>query len=188
MRRQIGFALALFLFVVPAAFAQQDSDTEARDTTREKLRALLKTVGKRSDVEVSFHQSDKQPYNFTGNMLTGLSNSDSLEIVLRVTENDTINVRVYPHYKDAYINLDKVKEKSKFMRKLLEYNDSNFLFWGADDSADVFCGYTFTLESGFPDEAITIVIRSIRNSDGFVGELRPMIDGSAAAPKKKPST
>ena|SRR5690349_3043782 len=34
--------------------------------------------------------------------------------------------------------------------------------------------YTFTLESGFPDEAIKIVLESIRNSDKYVGEMRPI--------------
>ena len=44
----------------------------------------------------------------------------------------------------------------------------------------MFTAYTFTLESGFPDEAIKVVLRSIVNSDKFVGEMRPFIDGSAA--------
>jgi hypothetical protein len=66
------------------------------------------------------------------------------------------------------------------MMELLYLSDQNFLFWGADDTRDVFAGYTFTLESGFPSESIMIVLRSIRNTDKFVGEMRPMIDGSSA--------
>jgi hypothetical protein len=38
-----------------------------------------------------------------------------------------------------------------------------------------FCGYTITLESGFPADAITTVLRSIRNTDKFVGQLKPFI-------------
>ena len=49
-----------------------------------------------------------------------------------------------------------------------------------DETGDIFTGYTFTLESGFPDEAIKIVLRSIVNSDKFVGEMSPFIDGSSA--------
>jgi hypothetical protein len=49
-----------------------------------------------------------------------------------------------------------------------------------DSSSDVFAGYTFTLESGFPEEAVTIVLRSIKNSDKFVGDMRPNIDGTSA--------
>jgi hypothetical protein len=64
------------------------------------------------------------------------------------------------------------------MRKLLWYSDQNFLFWGADDTGDVFSGYTVTLESGFPQDAIVTVLRSIRNTDKYVGEMRPFIDGS----------
>ena len=66
------------------------------------------------------------------------------------------------------------------MRKLLNLSDHNFLFWGADDTGDVFAGYTFTLESGFPDKAIEVVLYSIAPLDGYVGEMRPFIDGSPA--------
>ena len=88
-----------------------------------------------------------------------------------------------PHlsaYKGGYINIDKARNSTQLLRKLLQLNESTFLFWGADDTGDVFTGYTFTLESGFPDEAIKIVLSSIRNSDQFVGELRPSIDGTNA--------
>ena len=62
------------------------------------------------------------------------------------------------------------------MRLLLRLSDRAFLFWGADETGDIFTGYTFTLESGFPEEAIRIVLRSIVNSDKFVGEMRPILD------------
>ncbi len=69
---------------------------------------------------------------------------------MSVTKSDTIGFRIYPHYKGGYINLGKARDTNGLMRKLLYYSDQNFLFWGADDTADVFCGYTVTLESGFP--------------------------------------
>ena len=47
-------------------------------------------------------------------------------------------------------------------------------------SGDIFASYTFTLESGFPDKSIEIVLYSIAPLDGFVGEMRPFIDGSSA--------
>jgi hypothetical protein len=64
------------------------------------------------------------------------------------------------------------------MRLLLRLSDRAFLFWGIDSAGDVFTGYTFTLESGFPEESIKVVLRSIVNSDQFVGEMKPMIDGA----------
>jgi hypothetical protein len=112
-------------------------------------------------------------------MKEGLTNSDSLEIVISVTPKDTIGFRIYPHYKGGYINVDKVKNAAAMMKQLLQLNDRTFLFWGADESGDVFVGYTFTLESGFPDEAIRIVLASIANSDKFIGDLKPNIDGSS---------
>lgn len=176
MRLKLFAALFVcFLSITAAASAQ-----ESRDATRERLRSTLTTAGARSDVNVTFRQSTKNPYNFVGSMTTGVVNSDSLEIVISVTKSDTIGFRIYPHYKGGYINLNRAQNSTGLMRKLLYYSDQNFLFWGADDTNDVFSGYTVTLESGFPADAIVVVLRSIRNTDKFVGEMRPLIDGSPA--------
>jgi len=173
----------LMLFAIVAAsqtvFAQESSETnEAREKTRARLSALLQRVG--PEIKVNFQPSTKSQYVFTGMMKDGLTNADSLEIVISVTTKDTIGFRVFPHYKGAYINIDKARNTTQLLRKLVQLNESTFLFWGADDTGDVFTGYTFTLESGFPDEAIKIVLSSIRNSDQFVGEMRASIDGSNA--------
>lgn len=187
MKRTI-VRLAIFLCVgcagvtltgYPAsAQATADAPDPERDATREKLRALLAVQGPKLNVE--FRQSTKQPYNFVGTITTNLKNANSLEIVISVTKRATISVLVYPHYKNSYLNLGRVKDSAAFARKLLRYSNKNFLFWGADDTLDVFCGYTFTLESGFPDNAIGVVLSSIRNTDQYVGEMRPIIDGSSA--------
>lgn len=174
--RMVPALMAMLLLLgTPPASAQAD-----RDATREKLRQVLNSGGQRSDVNVTFRQSTKNPYNFVGTM-TGLKNSDNLEIVVSVTKSDTIGFRIYPHYKSGYINLGKARDTNGLMRKLLYYSDQNFLFWGADDTADVFCGYTVTLESGFPSDAIIVILRSIKNTDKFVGEMRPFIDGTVAS-------
>ncbi|HEX3463067.1 MAG TPA: hypothetical protein VHS78_03305 [Candidatus Elarobacter sp.] len=176
MRLKALLALALLLFATASGAGAQS--TASREATREELRSVLASTGQRSDVNVTFRQSTKNPFNFVGSMTTGLRNADSLEIVVSVTQSDTIGFRVYPHYKGGYINLGKARDMNGLMRRLLYLSDQNFLFWGADDTADVFSGYTFTLESGFPQDAIAIVLRSIRNTDKFVGQLRPFIDGS----------
>jgi hypothetical protein len=178
-RTQIKLLLAFTLLIAaPSVFAQDDQ--AMRNRTREQMRTLLDKVGTRSDISVAFRQSDKQPYNFVGVMRDGLTNCESLEIVISVTAKDTIGFRIYPHYKGGYINVDKARNGPGLMRKLLQLSDEAFLFWGMDASSDVFAGYTFTLESGFPEEAVTIVLRSIRNTDKFVGEMRPNIDGTSA--------
>jgi hypothetical protein len=182
MKRFFGIAfIALFALIVPVVHAQQD-DPAARERTRTKLATLLEATG--PTINVKFRQSDKQPFNYVASLNTGLENAESFEIVISVTKKDTIGFRIYPHYNKGYINVDKVKDRAGFMRLLLRLSDRAFLFWGADESGDVFTGYTFTLESGFPDEAIKIVLRSIVNSDKFIGELRPFIDGSVAADAK----
>jgi hypothetical protein len=179
MHVRAGIVLFLGLLAMPLA-AQTPTTESPRDATRDKLRALLETAGKRADVNVVFRQSSKNLYNFVGTMNDKMVNVDSLEIVISITQNDTIGFRVYPHYKGGYINLKKASDGPALMRKLLGFSDRNFLFWGADSTDDIFCGYTFTLESGFPTDAITVVLRSIRSTDKFVGELKPSIDGSAA--------
>jgi hypothetical protein len=156
-----------------AAYGQQD-DEIVRNRTREQLAQLLEKAG--PTLNIAFSQSQKQPYNYVGTLRTGLVNAESFEVVISVTAKETIGFRVYPHYKSGYINVDKINDRAALMRLLLRLSDRAFLFWGADETGDIFTGYTFTLESGFPEEAIRIVLRSIVNSDKFVGEMRPILD------------
>jgi len=170
------FAIVLFILTAvtfSSVYGQQD-DEAVRNRTRERLVALLEKSG--PDINVTFSQSQENPYNYVGMLRTGLVNADFFEIVISVTPKETIGFRVYPHYKSGYINVDKVNDRAALMRLLLRLSDRAFLFWGADETGDIFTGYTFTLESGFPEEAINIVLRSIANSDKFIGEMRPILD------------
>lgn len=173
------FALAL-TFAVPLVQGQQ-KDSAARIRTREQVGQLLDKVG--PIIRVKFRQSDKQPFDFVGLLKEGLTHAGSFEIVIGVTENQTISFRIYPRYRGGYIKVDNVKNSAGLMRLLLRLSDQAFLFWGIDPSGDIFTGYTFTLESGFPEEAIRVVLRSIVNSDKFIGEMKPMIDGSGVPGK-----
>jgi hypothetical protein len=180
MKRTVvcGLFLLFISISVQPVLAQQNNEA-ARIQTRTLLSQLLTKAG--PGVSVTFSQSQKQPFNYVGFLRTGLVHADSFEIVISVTANDTIGFRIYPHYKGGYINVDKARNPASLMRQLLRLSDKAFLFWGADETGDVFTGYTFTLESGFPEEAIRIVLRSIVNSDKFVGELRSAIDGTTAS-------
>lgn len=173
--RVVRLLICLVILATAQTAFSQETDA-SRDKTRERLSALLTRVG--PDLSVSFKPSSKSPYVFTGVLRDGLKNAEYFEIVISVTTKDTIGFRIFPHYKGGYINIDKAKNTPQLLRKIAQLNDSTFLFWGADDTGDVFTGYTFTLESGFPDKAIEIVLQSIRNSDQFVGEMRPSIDGT----------
>ena len=178
--RRSAIQLLLFISILisaPAIYGQADA-TATREKTRERLNALLQREG--PAMKVAFRQSDKNPFNFIGVLKDGLKNAESMEIVIMVSAKDTIGFRIFPHYKGGYINIDKVRNTTQLLRQIVQFNEKTFLYWGADDAGDVFTGYTFTLESGFPDEAIKIVLASIKNSDQFVGELRAAIDGSAA--------
>ena len=150
----------------------------SRDATREKLRAVLGAFGPK--INVSFRQSDKEPYNFVGIVSQGLKNAGSFEIVISVTAQESIHFRIYPHYAGRYVNIDKVRNGSGLMRQMVQLSDKNFLYWGADGPGDIFAGYNFTLESGFPEASIRVVLNSIALLDQFLGQMRPAIDGSSA--------
>lgn len=172
--------LFLFLILGPASLQGQADNEAARIRSREQLAQLLTKDA--AGIKVSFTQSQKQPFNYVGTLRTGLTHAESLEIVIGVTVRNTISFRVYPHYKGGYINVDKAKAPAALLKQLLRLSDRAFLFWGIDETGDVFTGYTFTLESGFPEEALKIVLRSIINSDKFIGEMKTAIDGWPATP------
>ncbi len=167
--RSIAVCFVLFVATTSVAHAM------TRDETRDALHDTLTAAGTLSDVGATFRQSTKNPYNFVASIDDRLTYSDSLEVVISITKSNTIGFRIYPHSKGGYINIRKASDPTGLMTKLLWFSDQNFLFWGADDGGDVFTGYTITLESGYPKEAITIVVRSIRNTDKFVGQLQPYL-------------
>jgi hypothetical protein len=171
---------AIVLSIASVSVAQEKN----RDATFAKLGATLAEAGKLSEVRATFKPSESAQYTYVANM-QGFANSDSLEIVINVSADDTIHFRIFPHYDGGYINLDAAKDSDGLMRAMLLYTDRNFLYWGVDDSGDAFSGYTVTLESGYPPEAIETVLRSIRNTDQFVGKLRPFIDGTRDKTEEK---
>lgn len=184
LKRLLLLTLLISSISTVALSAQQPTPQQkeaARIATREQLRKLLETSGPKKGINISFRQSEKQPFNFTGRLKDGLTNAESLEVVIGVTTDETIGFRIYPHYKGGYINADKAKNSVALMRLLLNLSGRNFLFWGVDGSGDVFAGYTFTLESGFPEKSAEIVLYSIPLLDRFVGEMKPFIDGSPAS-------
>ena len=174
--------LAMFCAFTAISQTQAEKDA-ARVATREKLRQLLIDSGPKKGIEIAFRQSDKQPFNFVAVKRGGFTNAEGFEIVVGVSNDQTIGFRIYPYYKGAYINIDKARNGVGLMRTLLNLSDHNFLYWGADDTGDVFAGYTFTLENGFPDKSLEIVLYSVAPLDGYVGQMRPFIDGTSAPTK-----
>ena len=175
----IGFALAMTLAVSPAQ--GQQNEAAARTRIREQVGQLLEKEGPR--LNIAFRQYEKRPFEFVGLLKEGITHAESFEVVIAVTQNQTVGFRIFPRYKNAYINIDKVKDSAGLMRQMLSLSNTAFLFWGVDPEGDIFTGYSFTLESGFPEEAMKIVLRSIVNSDKFIGEMKPMIDGSSVPAK-----
>ena len=173
-------AASIGALAVPTQEPTAQQKEAERIATRDRLIKLVEVMGPKKGVNISFKQSEKQPFNLVGIVRDGLTNSDSMEVVISVSSEQTIHFRVYPHYKGSYVNIDKARNSAGLMRLLLNLSDKNFLFWGADSTNDVFAGYTFTLESGFPDKALEVVLFSIAPLDKFVGQMRPFIDGTVA--------
>lgn len=175
MKRFLAVLLFALLMAIGVPAVHSQTEDAARVRTREQLTNLLDRAGPK--INVSFRQSQKQPFNFIGVMKDGLTNADSLEIVIGVTAKQTISFRIYPHYKGGYLNVDKINNRIELMRNLLLLSDTSSFIWGIDESGDIFAGYNFTLESGFPDAALTTVLRNIRNVDKFVGDMKPIFNG-----------
>ncbi len=144
--------------------------------TRTKLEALLHTYPLARATR--WHRSTKNPFTIVGYYSKDLRHAAGLEIIIAITHNAAMAFRVYPSYvgQGPYINLDKARDPSGLMQGMLQSSYRSFFFWGADDASDIFAGYEFTLESGFPEEAIKVVIRSIPLIDESVGELVNWID------------
>ena len=79
---------------------------------------------------------------------------------VNITPENTIGIRVYPQFYGRRINVDEVRDPNRLALELLHLSAHNFLHWGVDDASHVFAAYAFTLESGFPEEAIKEVLRS----------------------------
>jgi hypothetical protein len=157
-------------FVLAAGAAAQERDA-LREGTRTKVQRFLEKAGKHADVNIVFREHPKEHFVFTGRKADGITVSDFLEVVITVAPDRVISLRVYPHYKGGYVNIDERADGPDLMRRMLVANDRTFLYWGADDAGDVFSGFTFTLESGFPEESLMAVLRSAGQTDRLLGEL-----------------
>jgi hypothetical protein len=166
--------IVLAVAALAAPLSAQKIDDATRNKNREQLEGLLASAGPASDL--SFTPVKNNRNNFVANLTTGLRWSDSVEVIFFVTDSDTIVLRGYPKRKGKYINIDKARDSQLLMRKLLNLGIRTFFHWGVDEDGDAYFGYSFTLESGFPAEAIRIVLRSIANHDQYVGELITAIE------------
>jgi hypothetical protein len=167
-----GLWAVLTMSGVGVVAAQTDTDA-VRAVTRRKVEELLAAYAPAR--EMRWQRSAKEPFNIVGSYDQGLRHASRLEIIVSITKKQTIGFRVYPHRSGAYININDARQRRDFMQQLLRRSDEDFFHWAADANLDVFAGFTFTLESGFPDQAIKVVIRSIPLLDESVGELGSLL-------------
>ena len=179
--RLAGVAIALAILGAGTAAAAQ-SNTAERAASRDQLRAVLTSYG--PTVNINFRQSDKNEWNFVGNLTQGLTNAEYFEVVAGITSNKTLSISSYPHYKGSYINVDKARNPTGLLRRMANLSYRNFMPWGSDDGGDIVALFKITLESGFPNEAVRVVLSSIKNLDQYVGQMRPDIDGTNAPEAK----
>lgn len=164
---------ALSVSGVGALAAQSDTGA-LRNSTRRALEALLTTYGPARDMR--FRRSSSEPYDLVGFWDKPMQSVSRLDIRVSVTRERTIGFRVYPRWHGARINLRRIRARGEFMRTLLRDADQSFFHWALDPDLNLFAGFTFTLESGFPADAIHVVVRSIPLLDRPLGELVPLIE------------
>jgi hypothetical protein len=104
-------------------------------------------------------------------MKDGLKYCDALEVVFGASPDNTITVLVYPHVDGHYLNIEKARDSIDMLKQMAHFTGDNFMSWGADKDGDVFARYVITLESGFPDEAMKVVLYSIAPNDLFAQQL-----------------
>lgn len=157
----------MFAGIAPTG-AQTDPNA-ARRKTFDQLWALVHPYG--SSLHYRVHGMQHDPFTIEAFYDKDLRFTPRFEVYISVTRQQTIQFRIYPQLSGQHLNLDSLSQADSLMQKVLRLSDKGFFFWAADENLDVFAGYTFTLESGFPDEAIKEVLRSIPLLDSSVGQL-----------------
>jgi hypothetical protein len=172
-----GLWAVLAVSGVAAAAAQTDANAvRAMTLTRDKLDSLLHAYG--PTLKMRFYRSaNNDPFQIEGIFdAKELRFAYRFDLQINVTPQNTIGLRVYPILSGDRINIDEVNDRQSLARLLLQFSAHDFFCWGVDDASHVFARFTFTLESGFPEEAIKIALRSIPLLDESVGEMGRFID------------
>jgi len=167
-----GLCAVLTVSAIGAARAQSVPVIDRVDA-RDRLDSLLHAYG--PTLRMKFYRDSDDPFQFGGVLDKDLRYAWRFELEINVTPQNTIGIRVYPMFSHR-INMDRVRDPNGLALKLLRLSAHNFLHWGVDDASHVFAAYQFTLESGFPQEAIKEVLLSIPLVDESVGEIVPFID------------
>jgi hypothetical protein len=158
----------------PASAAAQNDVTAVRARTFDQLWAVVKPYG--SSLHYRVYRMPKDPFTIQAFYERDLHYTPRFEIYISVTRQQTIQFRIYPQLLGGYLNLDSLSNEDSLMERVLRFSDKGFFFWAANENRDVFAGYTFTLESGFPEEAIKEVLRSIPLLDSSVGQLTAFME------------
>jgi hypothetical protein len=167
-----GLWAVFTLSAADAASAQRVPDA-VRAETRNRLDSLLHAVGPL--LKMRFFRNADDPFEIDGLYDKDLRYARRFELEFNLTPQNTIGIRVYPQFSHR-INIEKVRDPNGLALRLLRLSAHNFLHWGVDDASHVFAAYSFTLESGFPQEAIKVVLQSIPLVDESVGEIVQFID------------
>lgn len=168
----VGPWAVLTVSAIGAARAQSVPVT-VRVDARNRLDSLLHAYG--PTLQMRFYRNSDDPFQFGGVLDKNLRYAWRFELQINVTPQNTIGIRVYPEFNHR-INIEQVRDPNGLALRLLRFSAHDFLHWGVDDASDVFAAYQFTLESGFPQEAIKEVLRSIPLVDESVGEIVQFID------------
>ena len=174
MRAILPAGLWVVLTVSAIGARAQSLPSDVRVDARNRVDSLLHAYGK--TLGMRFFRNRDDPFEIDGFYDKDLRYSSRFELEVNVTPQNTIGIRVYPQFYGHRINMDRVRDPNRLALELLHFTAHNFLHWGVDDVSHVFAAYAFTLESGFPEEAIKEVLRSIPLVDESVGEMVQFIE------------
>jgi len=164
---------AVFTITAMNAARAQSVPVDVRVDARNRLDSLLHAYG--PTLKMKFYRDSDDPFQFEGVLDKDLHYAWRFELQINVTPQNTIGIRAYPMYTHR-INMERVRDPNGLALRLLHLSAHNFLHWGVDDASHVFAAYQFTLESGFPQEAIKEVLRSIPLVDESFGEVVQFIE------------
>jgi hypothetical protein len=164
---------AVFTINAMNAARAQSVPVDVRVDARNRLDSLLHAYG--PTLKMKFYRDSDDPFQFEGVLDKDLHYAWRFELQINVTPQNTIGIRAYPMYTHR-INMERVRDPNGLALRLLHLSAHNFLHWGVDDASHVFAAYQFTLESGFPQEAIKEVLRSIPLVDESFGEVVQFIE------------
>ena len=146
-----------------APLSAQKIDEAKRIRNREQLLTVLRAAA--DATHMTFERSKVNQFNYSAYLTVGLKYAESVEVVIGATDVDTIFMRAFPKVQGRLHERREGQGPDRLDAPATKAGGADVLLLGDDAQGDLFWGYTFTLEYGFPVDSIRIVLRSVQTHD-----------------------